>query len=279
MKGRSGRRVWLTLAAGLCLAAGWGLAACSPADPGLVARAVAGTLTAAPSQTPVVVVVTVWAPTPPPSATPAAAITLPPSPTPAPTATTPAGPAPTGAPALADDFSQPSGWTLGEDGVLRAALVDGQLELTVKEPDQFQFLFDTQRRAGDFYAELTGRAASACQPRDRYGLLFRVQDGGNYYQFEVDCAGRYRLAKRVAGQLTALKDWSLDPAILTGDGVSNTLGLRVQGARLEAWVNNTPVFQTTDAAWPEGALGLIVGSDPSSGFSARFDDLRVWVLR
>lgn len=273
-------------AAGL---AAWALAACVSADPAVVARAVAGTLTAVLTQTPVVVVVTVQSMPPAgiPTATPAPpAETAPPSasPTAPSTETARPGPAPTGAPSLADDFSQPSGWTLAEDAMQRTALVEGQLEFVVKEPDQYRFIYDVRRRGGDFFVSVTA-SAGACQPRDRLGLLFRVQDGANYYQFELDCAGNYRLAKVVQGALTPLRDWAALPpapggpvAGLAAGGVSG-LAVRAQGATLEVFVNEAAVAQVNDDSFAEGAFGLIVGSDPSSGFTARFDDFQVWALR
>lgn len=266
---------------GACALSLLGLAACAaPADPAVVARAVAGTLTAVPTQTPVVVVVTVLPPTAPSTPTAAATATAAPSPAAAPTeAPAAAAPAPTGAPAFVDDFAQSTGWMLGDDGMVRMALEAGRLVFTVRDPSQFRYLFDTRRRARDLYLELSGGVTAVCQPLDRYGMLFRVQDGANYYQFEVDCAGRYRLAKVVAGALTALRDWTPDPAIHAGAAMTNVLAVRARGQQLEAWVNAAPVAQVTDAAFAEGAVGFVVGSDPTSGFTAMFDDLRLWELR
>src|SRR4030067_809896 len=63
------------------------------------------------------------------------------------------------------------------------------------------------RRARDFSATISG-AAAECGFRDRYGVLFRVQNGSNYYQFEVDCDARYRLSKVVEGAVKPLRDWA-----------------------------------------------------------------------
>ncbi|MBL8056920.1 MAG: hypothetical protein JNK29_09495 [Anaerolineales bacterium] len=263
------------------LAAAWLLAACVSADPAVVARAVAGTLTAVITPTPVVVVVTVQSlpPAAVPTASPAPATPTPvltASPTAPPTAT---GPAPAGTPTLSDDFSQPTGWTLAEDGMQKTALAAGQLEFTVKEPDQFRFIYDLRRRGGDFFASVAA-SAGACQPRDRLGLLFRVQDGSNYYQFEVDCTGHFRLAKVVADALTPLRDWAVLPAAPeTSAAGPRTVAVRAQGPALEAFVDGVSVAQVTDSAFAEGAFGLIVGSSPAAGFTAHFDDFQVWTLR
>lgn len=255
------------------------LTACVSADPAVVSRAVQATLAARPTATPIVVVVTVVRPPESvPTATPPPTETAAPEPTAAPTTPSPAdAAAPTGLPAFADDFSQPGAWSLGEDAVQRTELVDGQFAFTLKEPDQFRFLYDITRRARNFYAALTGRGA-ACQFRDRYGLIFRVRDGANYYQFEVDCDGRYRLAKVVDGTLTALKDWTPDPAVAAGPGAVNALAVRAEGDQLTVFVNGARVFEAADASFAEGSFGLYVGSSPAAGFTALFDDFRVWAL-
>lgn len=271
---------------GLALLSALSLAACLSADPAVVARAVEATLTAvsgAPTATPIVIVVTVVKTSAPlPSATLAAT----PTPTeaalmaaPTATATPPAAglTPPAGEPLFADDFTQPSGWTLGEDAVQRTALTDGRLAFTIKESDQFRFIYNSTRRAADFYAELTG-VAPACQFRDRYGLLFRVQDSVDYYQFDVDCDGRFRLARVADGQLTALQDWTAAAAIRIGPGAVNTLAVRASGETLTAAVNGTLVVETRDTSFREGGFGLVAGSGSAGGFTVALDDFRVWDL-
>lgn len=268
------------------------LAACTSADPALVSQSVSATLTAVPTNTPIVVVVTVVnagtliptvtkppeteTPAPPPTDALAGTITVEASatPLPAPAASlTPPGPL-----LFADDFSQVSVWNVGEDAVQRTAISDGQLTFTIKEPDQFRFLFNLTRRARDFYAALVG-STQACQFRDRYGLLFRVQDNANYYQFEVDCDGRYRLSHAAQGVLTSLKDWTPSTAIRSGGGAVNELGVRAQGKTLEVFVNGQTLFETADDAYAEGGFGLYAGAGLSQEFTASFDSFSVWEIR
>lgn len=240
------------------------------------------TLSAVPNPTPIVVVVTVI---PDGLAPPTAAVVPPPaSPTveagtatPALSPTVAASFAPSGAPSFADDFSTPGDWSLGEDATQRVAVADGRLEFSLKQGDRFGFIYDPTRRARDFVAVLTGSSA-ACQPRDRLGLIFRVQDAANYYQFELDCDGLSRLARVQQGALTVLKDWTASDAARPGPGAANELGVRAQGPLIEAAVNGQPVFRVQDEALTEGGFGLYAGSNPTSGFTANFDNLRVWVI-
>lgn len=279
---------------GWALAAGVWLAACGPADPLVVSQAVAGTLAAQPTQTPVVVVVTVpvvaleVVTATPPSATatpaPTATSAAPPTETAAPTASprpTEAAaslPVPTGAPLFGDDFTTAETvWNLTEDAVQKVALADGRLSFTIKQADQFRFIYNPDRRAEDFIASVTG-ALPECAFRDRYGLLFRVKNNQNFYQYEVDCDGRLRLSKTVNGVFAVLKDWAPTTAAQTGSGAVNELRVRAEGGALTFYVNGIEVSVLRDEAFEEGGFGLYVGSNPAGAVTAFFDDFRVWEI-
>lgn len=269
------------------------LAACSPADPALVARAVEATLTAVPTQTPVVVVVTVMGQntvniptatpvtleaTPMPLATARPALTV----TPEASATLPptmsAFNFPSEPPLFSDDFTQTSTWPLGEDAARKVEVADGQLRFIIKEADTFRFVYNPDRRARDFVAVVTA-GQTECTFRDRYGLLFRVRDNANYYQFEVDCDGRFRFSKTVEGAFTILKDWSTATAINAGSNTANTLIVQAKGPALELWVNGQTVLALNESEFIEGGFGLYVGSNPATGFTAVFDDFSVWEVK
>jgi len=287
------------------------LTACVSANPTLVANAVNATLTAAITPTPIVIVVTALSggATPIPSVTPdlnvqqtlaAATQTLiagsampAPSPTesasPGPTTSsalatassappsatpTSAPPPPAGAIIFTDDFSQPNLWTTGEDSFQRIAVAEGKLSMTLKTEDRFTLAYNIKRRARDFYAVVTASAAD-CHFRDRYGLLFRLQDDTQYYQFEMDCDGRYRLSKVVNGTLTTLKDWTPSDFIRPGGGAVNKIGVRAVGHSIEVFANDQSLFKTSDETYEEGGFGLYAGSGVSTTYTATFDDLEV----
>jgi len=276
------------------------LASCTSADPVLVARAVEATLTAVVTPTPIVVVVTLAGGSPAsiPTVTPgvgvqqtlaaatetlaAASVTAPPpaSATPQPSATArPVGtPTFVGQSVFTDDFTQPQLWPASDDSTQRIAVADGRLTITLKRDDRFTLVYNIKRLASDFYAEITGSAAT-CRFRDRYGLLFRLQGSGDYYQFEVDCDGRYRLSKVVRDALTPLKDWTTSEAINRKDGATNALGVRAEGETVEVFANGQSLFQTQDKTYASGGFGLYAGSGLSATYTAVFDDLQVWELK
>ena len=273
-------------------AAAFGLSGCVSADPQVVARAVAATLQAAPTPTPIVVVVTVGAQKPliptvtaAPPATPAPANT----PTAAPTASPPAPPSNTAVPTPSatftpssigrlvfdDDFVAPGNWDLGkEDSLQRKIIANGWLSVTVKLTDRFVVVYRPQS-VPTVYIQASAMAPS-CHTRDRYGVIFRVQDSQNYYQFDVDCDGRYRLSKTVDGTLTPLVNWTANAVIRAGSGSANDLTVRATGANLAVSANGISLAKVTDSTFSLGGFGFIVGSGLTGPYTAAFGKLRVW---
>lgn len=286
--------------AGLALA----LAGCVTAEPGVVARAVNATLTAVITPTPIVVVVTAVGvqnrtiatvtPAPPATAslppTATAIATLPPAPvratspltpTVTPSATGTAVPTPTITPGVygrlvyQDDFTQVGTWDLGAaDSVQSKTIANGMLSVTIKQSDRFVVVYKTQS-VPDLYIQITAQAPT-CDTRDRYGLVFRVQDVENYYLFDVDCDGRYRLAKMVQGNLTALVDWTANAAVNVGAGAVNALTVRAVGTQMAVSANSHSLAKVTDDTFRLGGFGFSVGSGLTAPYTATFQSLHVW---
>jgi len=275
---------------GMLCALALGLSGCVSADPQLVARAVEATLKAAATPTPIVVVVTVGSaekpsiPTVtavPPTAAPTSTPTLAPA-SPAPTLpSASAAPSATLTPgaigllAFEDDFQQPGNWDLGkEDSLQRKIIANGWLSVTVKLADRFVVAYRPQS-VPDAYIQVSA-TAPACHTRDRYGVIFRVVDGENYYLFDVDCDGRFRLAKMEAGTLTPLVDWTANAAIHAGGGSANDLTVRAVGSNLAVSANGISLAKVTDSTFSLGGFGFSVGSGLAVPYTAAFNVLRVW---
>jgi hypothetical protein len=177
-----------------------------------------------------------------------------------------------------DDFTDPGLWTLTDDSVYKTAVTGGQFVFTIKAADQYGFVFSSKRRASDFVASLSATAA-ACKFRDRYGLLFRVANLSNYYQFDVDCDGAYRLSKVVDGRLTPLQNWMKNEAVNRGSGAQNELAVRANGKNIEVFVNGVSLRALTDVTFSEGGFGIYAGSGLSETYTAQFEQLNVWKVK
>jgi hypothetical protein len=298
------KRILCRRALAVFWAAALGLSGCVSADPQVVARAVEATLKAAVTPTPIVVVVTALnvqrpsiptvtpaapaTPTLPNTATAAPALPSPslatPSvatPTPPPAGTASPVPSETPTPDAAgkllfeDDFSQPGNWDLGAADSLQGKVVaNGWLSVTLKLTDRFVVVYRPQS-APTVYIQVNALAPT-CHARDRHGVIFRVKDSQNYYQFDVDCDGRYRLAKMVDGTLTPLVDWTANAALHAGGGTANALSVRAIGSNLAVSANGISLAKVTDATFTLGGFGFSVGSGLSVPYTAAFAKLRVW---
>lgn len=116
---------------------------------------------------------------------------------------------------------------------------------------------------------------------DAIGVMFRYQDGGNYYRFSMDRQRSYRrLVKVLNGAATRL--WE-DPARYTV-GQTYNLTLRAVGSEMTGYLDGVQMFQIIDDSLRRGRVALYCWAD----FGARFERLVVldrtrrigqWVIR
>ena len=167
-------------------------------------------------------------------------------------------------------------WTLADDNVQQTKIENGRFVFTIKAADQYRFVYNSKRRATDFIATLHATTA-ACSFRDRYGLLFRVVNSSNYYQFDVDCDGSYRVSKVENGSLTPLQNWLDHPAAHAGPG-ANDLTVRASGKDITVYINGQLLVTLVDKTFAEGGFGLYAGSGLSQKYTVEFERLSVWQL-
>ena len=98
------------------------------------------------------------------------------------------------------------------------------------------------------------------------GIVFRYQDENNLYMFRLAGEEGAVLGKIVAGQWTELANPRSADFMTPGPTFSGTLlqfgteyGLRVrvQGNRIECWINNRAVANLSDPSFTTGRVGLV----------------------
>jgi hypothetical protein len=202
--------------------------------------------------------------TPPPRAT----ATLPPTGTLTRTAT----PRPVGDLVFSQDFGdQSQGWCKTNMPPTMLYCQDGELHFVVKGEGRptigvgkyRNFILQVQVRfAGD-----TGFA----------GLLFRGTVGGppSYYVFRISPTGQFQLAKWLQDtkQEIVLVNWS-DSTSIKKAQASNLVEVIAQGAQITVLANGESLASVSDSTFPEGMIGLEVGSNAHGVF----DNVKVWEL-
>ncbi len=82
-----------------------------------------------------------------------------------------------------DDFSDPgSGWKVAENDIAKAAYVDGEYELTVKDPDGYVVVTSPFGRFRDYVLEVDVYQVSEWAA---YSLVFDYNDEDGYYVFSI----------------------------------------------------------------------------------------------
>lgn len=94
--------------------------------------------------------------------------------------------------------------------------------------------------------------------REFYGVVFRRVSTGNYYAFQIDSNGKWRVIKVANNHGSELVPYVPNAAIHQGLHVQNTLAVRASGMHFEFTVNDTKVGQVDDATYASGKCGFEV---------------------
>jgi hypothetical protein len=184
-------------------------------------------------------------------------------------------------PTLSDDFRRPSDrWpaVIYDEG--RISFARRGLNFRITAPDYALWTAGeeiTALRPADVLVEsdvLRSRGAE----NDTYGLLVRYVDNENFYYFGISGGGTFSFWRVVAGEWTALVDWTAAAAIQTADEEVNRLGVLAQGDRFLLLIDDTPVADLRDATFAAGSAGFYAGTYQQDDLDVTFDNLDLWVL-
>jgi hypothetical protein len=241
-----------------------------------------------------------------PTATLAPSATLPPPPTEttSPTATTAAPQAPTATiavPTPLPSVTPPSGdprsslgeptWRntldsgkafyLYENDNTKVTIDNGALALTGINADGWLgWSLTFSKPALNFYLE-AAFIPQACSGADMYGLVFRSTTTESGYFFGVTCDGRYNLHARnfTDGTDIILAELTASSAIQTGSNNPNRLGVMATGDKIALYANGTLLEEFTDTRYQKtGNFGALVAANETAGFTAKMDEIALWVL-
>jgi hypothetical protein len=75
-----------------------------------------------------------------------------------------------------------------------------------------------------------------------------------------------------------LVDWTSSTAIQDGPGETNRLGIRVSGSQFSLYANGMLLSEVSDASYPEGGFGVLVGAESTEDFEVRVSNAAYWEL-
>ena len=167
-------------------------------------------------------------------------------------------------------------WVIEGDATGQTAVLDEQLVVRVEEPNVMQFATLATPTFTDFLLEVDARLLQG-DTQSSFGVLFRMQDPGQFYRFEITGNGMYIVERRNGdGSWTRfINDWTATPAINQGLNATNRLKVEAIGRNITLFVNDIMVHQMSDNAYAGGSIALDAGTFVQPGTQVAFDNLIV----
>ena len=188
-----------------------------------------------------------------------------------------------GEPKWVDSFDENKGWAVDKDLFTSVAISGGAMRLQVLST------YDGWRLAPvsslvNAYIE-TSFTTETCLPNDHFGLFVRVpvmSEADRGYLFGLTCDGRYSLREfdgKVGdfGQMVSLVPWTKADSAIPGSNQTNRIGIMTIDDNFIMFVNGQQVAEFKDNTYPQGYIGVFLGSKDSKSFAVKVDDMRYWL--
>lgn len=175
-----------------------------------------------------------------------------------------------------DDFNNiHSGWDISEDADSKTAYDDGRYRILVKKLNwtiwsypgadfaDTQIEVDATKEGGD--------------DANHFGVICRLVNDDNYYQFILTSNGYYGIFIREKGTFTQIDadDWRSSAAINQG-AATNHIRAICSGSQLTLIINGSDVAQVDDHTFTHGDIGLFAGNYDQPGTDMLFSSLVVY---
>ena len=175
--------------------------------------------------------------------------------------------------------TDPGTWYTGadEDELVKGtwSIKDGQYVVDLEAKDNFsQWMWpDPGPQVGDF--TYSARLAFAKGPDEMDGgLIFRLQEDGQFYLFDLTAGGNYAIYRHAAGDWVTIIDKKIaDPFTVGG---TNLLEVIAEGNKFTLLINGVKVDSFRDSNLNSGGIGVLLGL-PAAGDQGAwtFDDIVV----
>jgi curved DNA-binding protein CbpA len=212
------------------------------------------------------------------TAVPPTGTAVPPTPTPVPPTPTPVPPTPTiaveqGQVVFTDDFGADSqGWAVQQGIGWSVGYANGAYRVSSTLGDANIWSFRTIYTVGpDFSIRTDVQVLSGAA-----GLLLRYVDAQNYVAVLIDPAAGSYLLEQYSGGVRSVVAEGPSEAIQQGASAINRLVVRLQGNRVQLFINNQPVADSTlENVALSNTYGLLVNARGAGAAEALFDRVQI----
>jgi len=185
--------------------------------------------------------------------------------------------APATDPIFKDTFDDNSyGWSEWKDEHGDKGIKDGVYYIAISNTEWASWSTADDRVFDNFVLKVEAQAVKG--PDDNgYGVVFRYQDNGNFYYFEISSDGYYSIGKLLNDEWEILTSWTESDLIHLGQR-TNTLHIECDGYRMAFFVNDYKLEELTDHDFTSGQVGFMAETNSDSGVRVHFDNLQVWAI-
>ncbi len=162
---------------------------------------------------------------------------------------------------LAEDFSSNyKGWPEQDNEKASAEFKGGKYNL-VHHASSGSYLFvidvDELDEGQDFHisTELTQYQG---QDTDGFGLVWGGKDAGNFYGFNINAAGQYRVYQYKDENYKEIKSFTREEDFIKGKGLSNQLDIRKTGGVLSFYANEHFLYSTPFKGFSGNQVGFVL---------------------
>lgn len=174
-----------------------------------------------------------------------------------------------------DDFSPETAglWLLEQDDLGAATLNGEQLMISVLSPNTVQYTTLQEQEFSDFELEIDATLVEGA-PNSTYGALFRMQDSGEFYRYELMSDGHYIVERHDGDNVWTrlIDDWTYSEAVSTGQN-TNRLKIVAKGPNISFFANGEFLQEIIDTSLSSGYIGLDAGTFGTDLTLVSFDNL------
>lgn len=171
---------------------------------------------------------------------------------------------------------QTGNWVLEQDELGSTAIVNEQLVVTVAAPNTLQYAALGDRVFGDFALEVDAWQRSG-PVESSYGVLFRMEDGSQFYRFDVTGNGLFMIERHNSDGtwVRLVPEWTPTAALMQGLNTANRLKIIAAGSNLTFYANDVLLAQITDSTFSTGSIALDAGTFGGGNLQVSFDNLTI----
>jgi hypothetical protein len=178
-------------------------------------------------------------------------------------------------------FSQSEGnsWYVSEGEVSKCWIGDGKYHFELKENKYLPTKNSAAGEYDDYQLDIDLYHIEGTNNKSVGGVIFRLVDWDNYYEFLVSPAGTFKFRKQVENNWVDITGWTSSDAIVQGVG-TNHLTVVADGSLITLYVNDEQVYSGNDSSFSTGQIGVAVLSytDNVEWMHVAFDNITVQAL-